>query len=73
MKLGKTFFFHFGNSFSSQENHILRFYVFEFHDVIKCLDIKQEIQSVNEIWSVYVILQKKKFYQKILQKLQPEN
>ena len=30
------------------------------------------MQSVNEIWPVYVILQEKKF-QKILQKLRPEN
>ena len=27
------------------------------------------MQSVNEIWHVYVILQKKKIYQKILQKI----
>ena len=31
------------------------------------------MQSVNEIWPVYVILQNKKFHQKILQKLWPEN
>ena len=31
------------------------------------------MQSVNEIWSVYVMLQKKKFNQKILEKLRPEN
>ena len=31
------------------------------------------MQSINEIWPAYVILQKKKFYQKILQKLGPEN
>ena len=31
------------------------------------------MQSVNEIWPVYVILQKKKFHQKFLQKLRPEN
>ena len=31
------------------------------------------MQSVNEIWPVYVILQKKKFHQKTLQKLRPEN
>ena len=30
-------------------------------------------QSVNEIWPVYVLIQKKKFHQKILQKLRPEN
>ena len=31
------------------------------------------MQSVNEIWAVYVILQKKKLHQKTLQKLWPEN
>ena len=31
------------------------------------------MQSVNEISAVYVILQKKKFHHKILQKLWPEN
>ena len=31
------------------------------------------MQSVNEIWPVYVKLQKKKVNQNILQKLQPEN
>ena len=31
------------------------------------------MQSVNEIWLVYVILQKKKFHQNFLQKLLPEN
>ena len=29
------------------------------------------MQPANEIWPVYVILQKKKFYQKTLQKLVP--
>ena len=31
------------------------------------------MQSVNEIWPVHAILQKKKLHQKILQKLWPEN
>ena len=30
-------------------------------------------QPFNEIWPVYVLLQKKKIYWKILQKLRPEN
>ena len=57
----------------------LEFWIFKSHDVIKFLSVKQEIhfteylgkqtKSVNDIWPVYVILQKKK----ILQKLQPEN
>ena len=33
----------------------------------------KEIQSVNEIWPVYVILQKEKFYEKNPQRLPPEN
>ena len=31
------------------------------------------MQSVDELWPVYVILQKNKFHQKNLQKLWPEN
>ena len=31
------------------------------------------MNSVNEIWPVYVILQKKRIHQKIPQKLRPEN
>ena len=31
------------SSFRSRENQILEFYIFKFHDVIKCLNIKQEI------------------------------
>ena len=53
---------------------MLEFYIFKCYDVIKRLSIKQEIHfTVNEIWPVCVILQKKKFYQIFLQKLQPEN
>ena len=78
----KCFLFHFKSSFCSRENKILEFCIFKFHDVIKCLSIKQiyftesfgkQIQSVNEIWPVYVILQKNKFHQKFLQNLRPEN
>ena len=49
---------------------------------MRCLSIKQEInfteslgqetQSVNEIWPIYVILQRKYNYKIFLQKLQPE-
>ena len=35
--------FHFKSSFISQENQILEFYIFKFHDINKCLSIKQEI------------------------------
>ena len=34
------FLFHFKSSFCSQENQILEFQIFKFHDVIKCLSIK---------------------------------
>ena len=36
----KSFLFHFKSSFRSRENQILEFYIFKFHDVIKCLSIK---------------------------------
>ena len=32
-----------------------------------------QTQSVNGTWPAHVILRNKKFYQKILQKLRPEN
>ena len=32
---------HFKHFFCSRENQILEFYIFKFHDVIKCLSIKQ--------------------------------
>ena len=35
--------FYFKCSFLSRENHILEFYILKFHNVIKCLSIKQEI------------------------------
>ena len=34
---------HFKHFFCSRKNQILEFYIFKFHDVIKCLSIKQEI------------------------------
>ena len=43
VKLGKMFLFHFKSSFCSRENLISVFQIFKFHDVIKCLSIKQEI------------------------------
>ena len=60
----KCFLFNFKSSFRSRENQILEFPIFRFHDVIKCLSIKQEIfywitWEVNtvcyETWPVYVI------------------
>ena len=38
-----VFLFHFKSSFRSRENQVLEFYLFKFHDVIKCLSIKEEI------------------------------
>ena len=35
-----VFLFHFKSSFRSQENQILKFQIFKFHDVTKCLSIK---------------------------------
>ena len=72
MKKRNVFLFHLKSSFHSRENQISEFWMFRFHDVIKCLRIKQEIH-LTEIWPVYVILQKKNIHKKILQKLQPEN
>ena len=76
------FLTHFRSFFCSQENLILEFSIFKFHDVMKCLSIKQEInfteslgqetQSGDEIWPVYVILQRKQNYKIFFQKLQPE-
>ena len=37
----KCFLFYFKSSFHSRENQILEFKIFNFHDVIKCLSIKQ--------------------------------
>ena len=56
--------------------------IFKCLDVIKCLSMKRNRhywitwkvkQCDNEIWSVYVILQKNSFYQKIQCKIWPGN
>ena len=39
----KYFLFPFKSSFCLRENQTLEFYIFKFHDVIKCLSMKQEI------------------------------
>ena len=54
----KSFLFHFKSSFRSQENQILEFYIFKFHDVIKCLSVKQEIHALNNLGSKYSLLMK---------------
>ena len=53
-----VFLFHFKSSFRSQENEILEFYIFKFHDVIKCLSIKQEIHFTEYLGSKHSLLMK---------------
>ena len=60
----KCFLFHFESSFRS--GALLTFRIFKCHDVIKCPSMKCETQSGNEIWPVYLTLQNKIFYQKII-------
>ena len=38
-----VFYFTFKSFFRSRENQILKLCIFKFHDVIKCLIIKEEI------------------------------
>ena len=77
MKQGKCFLFHFESAFRFWD---LTFQLFKCNDVIKYLSMKHKTlnnleskQSGNEIWPVYVILQKKKNYRKILRKMWPGN
>ena len=51
--------FHFKSSFCFPENQNLEFKIYKFHDVNK------EVNTVNEIWPVYVILQMKKIIKKL--------
>ena len=73
------FLFHYKSSFGFCEKVILKFQIFKFHDVMKCLSINKKCIFLNNLgskhsllifWPVCVILLKKKLYQKILQKLQ---
>ena len=65
-KARKNILFHLKSSFRSQENQFLEVQVKIFHYFIKFLSRRPELvlnnlgskQSVNEIWSVYAILQK---------------
>ena len=41
------FLFHFESSFRSWENKILTFQIFKFHDVIECLNMKHETQTIE--------------------------
>ena len=54
----KCFLFHFKSSFRSWENHILISQIFKFHDVIKCLSMKQEMHLQNNLRSKYSMLMK---------------
>ena len=72
MKQGKKIF-HVESLFGSSDNQILTSQVFKCHDVIECPSMKHKktfywiVKAVsNEIWLAYMILQKKKFYQKFL-------
>ena len=65
--------------FSSWDNHILTFEVIKCHDDIKCLRMKhkthfteqleKKTKSGNKICRVYVILQKRSFFRKVLWKM----
>ena len=50
--------FYFNNSFLSRENQILEFKIFRFHDVIKCLSIKQKNILLNNLGSKHNLLMK---------------
>ena len=43
-KSKQEYFISLKSFFRSRENQILEFYIFKFHDVIKCLSTKQEIR-----------------------------
>ena len=51
----KHFLFGFKSSFPSQENQSTEFYIFKFHDVIKCLRVKQENILLNNLGSKHVL------------------
>ena len=42
-----VFLHHFKSSFRFRENQILEFYIFNFHNEIKCLNVKQEIHFTD--------------------------
>ena len=73
----KYFLFYFESSFCSWANQILNFEIFKCHGIITCLSIKHETHfsklgkqthSCYEIWRIYLTLQNKTFYQKIIWK-----
>ena len=60
----EPFFFHF----SSKTSSILS--ILQIWETYK-LNFYDNMQTSNKIWSVFIILQEKSFYQKILQKIWP--
>ena len=52
----KCFLFHLKSSFHSRENQILEFQIFRFHNVIKCLSMKQEYILLNNLGSNHSLL-----------------
>ena len=79
----KMFWFHSESSLRYWNNQILAFQLFKCHDVIKFLSMKNESRfteylgrsthSGHEIWSIFVISQKKNFCPKIIWKTWPGN
>ena len=49
-----VFYFTSKAFFCSPENQILAFQIFKFHDIIKCLSIKQEIHLLDT-WEVNAV------------------
>ena len=44
---GEKCFFYLESFFCSRENQIVEFYIFKFHDVIKCLSIKPNFRILH--------------------------
>ena len=81
MKLGRRSLFHFKNSFHSSDVQISECQNVKFHEIIKFYQVLQHetrnafqwlkwelTQSGVEIWPLYLILQKKIFYQNFFKK-----
>ena len=68
----KRFLFNFKSSLRSRENQILEFFIFKFRDIIKCLSIKQEYISLNNLGSKYSQLMRfgqfMSYYKKLIKK-----
>ena len=53
-------------NFSCRNFQVLTFQAFKSYDVVKHPNMKKETHFGNKIWPVHIILQKKRFYQKVL-------